>query len=134
MKERTKGILVTLVVGAGIAAAVMALNWSRDVGFLQKLCDGLFVAAVMLLGSGGLKFFRNQGVFDMMSFGIAQTYYTMFPSAKMNLPEERQKEDLYEYQQRKRKERKSPAELLIAGAVFLALSLIAFGLYKLNQG
>ena len=134
MSEKKKGLLINFAIGAVITVAVIALRWSMNVSFLQKLCDGLFVAGVLILGIGGLKFFRNQGAFDMMSYSISYVFYTTFPSAKMNRPEELQDEEFYEYKLRKRSERKSSSGLVIPGAVFMALSMIALVVLKATEG
>lgn len=133
MSDRKKGVLIYLAIGLVIAIAVVAMEWSSDVSLAFLLCDGCFVAGVLVMGMGGLKFFRNQGVFDAMAYSIAYVFYTAFPGAKPRRADGVEKEKLYEYKERKRAERKPAAELLIAGAVYLGLAAIALVIYLLTE-
>lgn len=133
MSQKKKELLLFLAVGAVIGAAVVALRWSMDVSIFHKLCDGLFVPGILLLGLGGLKYFRNQGAFDMMSYSVSYVFYVAFPAAKMKRPAEQQNEAFYEYKQRKQKERKSADGMVIAGAIFLALSVLMLIIYTIAE-
>ena len=134
MKQLHKAILIQLGIGAAITALAMAMNSSGDTSFVHRLCDGLFVAAVMLLGTGGLKWARNQGAFDMMSYGMQSALHMFFPFSQGHSPLDSGNEDFVAYQQRKREERKAPTDLLIAGAVYLVLSCLALAAYMLIEG
>ena len=70
MSEKVRDILLNLVTGAVIAGAVFALNLNRGYLVLRCLCDGLFVAAVFLLGIGFIKLARNKGTFDTAGYGL----------------------------------------------------------------
>ena len=133
MREK-KGFFIHICAGAVIAVAVGALGWSRGHAVLRLLCDGCFVAAVLLLGSGGLKFARNQGTFDMMAYSLRTVFHLHFPFSKMNSPLDEQKEDFVEYKERKQEKRKSSAELLWAGLLYLVVSLVFFVIYLLVNG
>ena len=125
MEEKRKRFLVDLVCGIVIAGVVIAINFGRGHGVLRLLCDGCFVAGVLLLGTGGLKFFRNEGMFDIFSYSIKSVFQIHYPFAKMNSPlEEKKKEDYATYKERKREKRKSPADLLWAGLIFMALAVV----------
>ncbi len=126
MKEKKKDFLIYLAVGFVIAAAVFALNLSRDYEVVRCLCDGFFVASVMLLGLGGIKTARNQGVFDVMGYGAKSTLETFLPFLKKT----DEKEDIYQYKERKAAERRGSAAMLLAGGVYLALSVIALIFYE----
>ena len=134
MNEKQKGILIHLCVGAVIAGAVMILGLSRGHSVLRILCDGCFVAAVMLLGSGGLKFARNQGAFDMMAYGVKTAFHLHYPFSKMNSPLDEREEDFVAYKERKRAQRKSSAEILWAGLVYLVASVVFLVIYLLAAG
>lgn len=124
MKQSTKEFLMSAAVGAVIAAAVFALNISRSYSVTRCLCDGLFVAAVMLLGIGGIRTVGNKGVFDVLGYGVKTTAETFIPLLKKD-----EKEDLHQYRERKAGERKSPKPMLLAGAAYLAASVATLGLY-----
>ena len=129
MSDRIREFLILLAVGAAIAAAVLALNLSREYGALRSLCDGLFVAAVLLLGVGGIKAARNKGTFDVAGFGLRHVVDMSIPVLRRE-----EKEDLQQYRERKALERKSSASLLLAGGVYLVLSVIALVIYELAVG
>ncbi len=131
MSEKRKGILIHICLGAVIATAVVALNWSKGYPVLHLLCDGCFVAAVLLLGSGGLKFARNQGTFDIMTYSVKAAFHLHFPFTKMNSPLDEREEGFADYKERKRAKRKTSAELLWAGLVYLIASMVFFVSYML---
>ena len=134
MTEKRKDLLISLAYGAVIAVIGFAVSYSQrdnytfDSGsadiYLHCLCDGLFVAAVMLLGTGGLKAIRNQGVFDVMGFGMKSVIELTIPMFRRE-----EKEDLQAYRERKEAVRKSAWSLLLAGAVYLVLSAICLPVY-----
>lgn len=134
MSDNQKGIFIHIGFGAVVATLVMALNWNMGYPLSQLFCDGFFVAAVLLLGCGGMKFVRNQGFFDMLTYSVTTTFQIHFPFSKMNSPLEERNEDFVDYKERKRAKRKSAAELLWAGLVYLVLSFIAFVVYMLTVG
>ena len=127
MKEKQRDFLIYLAVGAVIAAAVFALNMSRDYEVTRCVCDGLFVAAAMLLGIGGIRGVRNRGAFDVTGYGIKTALETALPILRHG----NGKETMDDYRQRKAAERKSARGMLLAGAVYLVLSLAALAVYSL---
>lgn len=124
MNEKYKAFLVNLASGAVVAALVYWLNTGRGYPLLHSLCDGFFVAAVMLLGVGGLKFVRNKGVFDVAGFGFSSAVKLAFPFLGDN-----KEEDIHGYRERKAQERKGAGGLLAAGVVYMVLSVLTLCLY-----
>lgn len=124
MDEKRKGILIHIGIGAVFAVLVIILNWQKGYQMTHLLCDGFFVAAVALLGSGGLKFARNQGVFDMLTYSVSTTFQIHYPFTKMNSPLEERRESFVDYKERKRVKRKPATELLCAGSVYLVLAVV----------
>ena len=129
MSARIRDFLLNLAVGAAVAAAVFALNMSREYGVLRCVCDGFFVAAVLLLGIGGIKAIRNKGSFDVAGFGLRHVVDITIPALQRD-----EKEDMQQYRERKALERKSSVGLLLAGGVYLVLSVIALVIYELAGG
>jgi len=125
MTNQKKGFLIYLALGGAIAIAVIVLNLIRyDYAVTHLLCDGFFVAAVVLLGMGGLKYTRNQGMFDMLSYSLSTTFTLHYPFTKMNSPLEERQESFLDYKERKRTKRKPAADLLWSGLVYLVLALL----------
>lgn len=133
MSDRQKDILINFCIGCVIAVLVVWMNWDRDLGLFHRLCDGFFVAAVMLLGSGGLKYARNQGMFDMMSYGVQSVFQLYMPGTRKNTTLDGRPEEFVDYKERKRSERKSSAGLLWAGLGHAIISGVCFAVYLLGK-
>lgn len=127
MSDQQKNLIASLVTGLVIAILVIVINWSLEQPFIQRLCDGTFVSGVLLLGMGGLKFVRNQGFFDIASYGISYTIHMAIPS--MGPMED---EDLIAYKERKREQRKPARDIVLAGCVYLVLAGILLVIYQLT--
>lgn len=123
-----KKVIINLVMGFVMAVGVFFLYWEDERSLLHRLCDGCFVSGVLLLGMGGLKWARNAGTFDMMSYGISSALHMTFPW----IEQERKDADFVAYKERKKEERKPAGDLLIAGAVYLVLAVIFLILYQLT--
>lgn len=124
MNEKYKAFLVNLACGVPVTALVFWINVKQGYPFLHCLCNGLFVAAVLLLGVGGLRGVRNKGAFDVAGFGLSSIVRISLPFLGGD-----KEEDIYEYRQRKAEKRKGGSGLLAAGAIYLALSVIVLCLY-----
>ena len=127
MSLKLKAFIVNLVLGAIVAVAVLALDLSREHGVVQGLCDGCFVAAVLLLGIGGIGYVRNRGFFDLMGYGVKSVFRIHLPGGGNN----NEKETFQEYRERKQAQRKSVSDMLMAGLVYLIASFILLALYYL---
>jgi hypothetical protein len=132
MKESTKELLSSLIAGVFFCGAVIVINREVEMPLVQRLCDGCFVAAVMLMGTAGLRYANKQGTFDMMAFGMRSVFFTAFPSARP--VDERVNEDYVAYSERKRVGRKSPKMQLLAGTIYLAVSVVLLLVYSLLAG
>ena len=127
MPERWRAVLLDLLAGAAIMAAVCWLGVSQDHGLLRALCDGAFVAAVMQLGIAGIVLARNKGTFDVVSYGTKTVVEMALPFLRSP---DAEKETILEYKERKEKARKSPKALAISGSVYLALAFLFLILYS----
>lgn len=130
MTDKQKSIVTDFVLG--LAAVVLVIYLNRDQGYpvVHLLCDGFFVAAVLLLGSGGLVICRNKGAFDMMGYGVKSVVNMVIPATRLGGPE--QDEDYPTYCQRKAAERKPAPHLLVAGGIYLALSVVCMVIYSMT--
>lgn len=129
MKNRKEDLITNLVIGGCIAAAVLALGLGRGYDVLRCFCDGFFVSAVMLIGIGGIKEIRNKGTFDVVGYGMKRFIEVAIPMLNKG-----DKESMYDYRERKAKERKGAFGMLIAGTVYLVLALVFLGLFYLFNG
>ena len=114
-----------MITGLLCAAIVVYYRWNPERLLFHQLCDGAFVAGVILVGIGGLKFARNGGTFDIMVWGLDSVVRTTFPW----MLKERQDVDFVAYKERKRESRQSAKPELLSGAVYLVLSLIFLVIY-----
>lgn len=130
MRGNKKDFQASLIAGAVIAAAVCALNVSRDYGWSRSVCDGLFVASVMLLGPGVIRAVGSRGAFDVAGYGLRTALELAIPALRRT-EEGQPREDIHQYRERKEAQRKSPAGLLLAGGVYFILSLAALAVYGL---
>lgn len=115
---------ITFVIGVGIFLLAFFLNHKGLVG----ANNGAIIAAVCLLGIGGLMWVASFGFFDIFAYGFKQFGATLF-SKKPG-----QYNDFPGYREDKRISReKSPKlylTILIVGAIFLVLSIVLFVIYK----
>lgn len=132
MKGRIKGLQSGMAAGAVITAAVCALNVSRDYGWSRSLCDGLFVASVMLLGVGAIRAVSSRGAFDVAGYGLHMALELVMPFLRRTGEESPsgKKEDIHQYRARREAQRRSPAGLLLAGGAYFILSLAALAVYE----
>ena len=111
------GLVSGLVLAAGTAALRGLFTAPEAAERVRCLCDGFFVAAVLLGGLGGLTWVRNQGVFDSAVYSVKTAFsvrWRMFGDYR---------ESREEYQDRKAKGRGPAGPLLLAGGVYLLVSV-----------
>ena len=125
MTEFRKKLLAQLIAGLVIAVLVVVFRWDAEKGIIHQLCDGCFVAGVMLLCTGGLKFARNAGTFDMMSYGMGTVLRATFPW----MMKEKKDVDFVAFQERKRESRKPAKPEVLAGIAYLSISFVLLALY-----
>jgi len=129
MSESRKRLLIDL--GIGLLAVVVCAVWfdlfsaPTLADALRILSDCFFLAAVLMLATGGLTFTSNGGVWD----GIGFTFKTAFSRIKGQYEQERFTFAQYR-EERERKHNKSPRSALISGAVYLVLALIVLAAYN----
>lgn len=129
MTKRRKSYLRSLLVGALLCACVILLNRNQGFGLLRQLCDGCFVAAVLLLGVAGIRFAINQGAFDVLGYGVRSVFHTHIPAASIG--NARDEETMEAYRARRAQKRGSPIGLLLAGITWLGLSVALLVAYQL---
>ena len=123
MKPNALRYLISTAVGLVLAFVIMLAQniFGQEKGsdVFRILSDSFFVSGVLLTGAGLLLFVSNNGMFDMLSYGIT----TFFVARKKNVKERKYK-DYYEYKQAKSEKKRSCAYLLIVGLAFISIAAL----------
>lgn len=128
MSEKQRAFLLPLGTGAAIAMLTFFLSGETEGGLVQRLCDCFFVPGMLITGISGLSYAKNEGMFDIFSFGIRTVANIHWPWVSPK-PADEKKETFADYRIRKSKERKSPKGMLLAGLVYLGLAGIMLVIY-----
>ena len=116
--------------GIGLAAVVVSAFWFDLFGAeslsdaMRILSDCFFLAAVLMLATGGLTLTKNGGVWD----GLGFTFKTAFGRMKRDYDSERV--TFAQYRQEREQKNSSPASALIAGFIYLTLALVFLAVYN----
>lgn len=124
-RKNRRNFCIALVIGLVVAVALFVGRGGLDVATREEMaflmCDACFVPAVILLGVGLILFVSNDGLFDMLGYGI-QRALTIMLSEKKRAKYPR---TFYEYKQLKWDAPKSSfGFLLLAGGVYLVLAAV----------
>ncbi len=130
MKDLQKPILIHVLIGFGIAALVVLIEWGYGYTLMRLLSDGFFVAGVMLLGMAGITFATNAGCFDMMGYSMRSLLGVVIPGTRLGDPHDG--ESYLDYKERKSEKRKSPAPLLFSGAFHMSISMVMLVIYSIT--
>ena len=123
--------LITAGVGTGIFLLLMltrgGFSETDPAARWQILCDALFVPGALLASFGLLLFAADGGVFDMLKFGIQKALSVIMTKKKReSLPK-----TFFDFKtEREAKEKVKTGHLLIVGAVFLVLAVLALVMYS----
>ena len=128
MQQKKKDFVTGICIGLGIITVLLVTNPQQTESWIFRLCDGFFVAAVMVLGFGGLMHARNQGIFDMMEYSVSSVFRLKFPGFSIGRARE-DEEDFIAFRDRKAKVRRSASGFLISGSIYLVLSILFLILY-----
>ena len=121
-------------VGTGLVIVVLVM-WVQGVfetettsDALRLVCDGFFVAAVVLLGWGSLRWCTNGGAVDGLGYSMKMVKDRLLPFlAKPN----QKRESFAEYRERRESKAISAKPLLLSGLVHLVIALVVFGIYSI---
>ena len=128
MQQKKKDFVTGISIGLGILVVLLVTNPQNVDSLLWRLCDGFFVASVMVLGFGILMHARNKGIFDMMEYSVSSVFRLKFPGFSIGRARE-DEEDFIAFRDRKAEARRSASGFLISGAIYLVLSVIFLILY-----
>ena len=123
MTARTQSILKSGIFAIAVGALVFFTNPQGSGDLFRRICDAFFAPGALLLGSAGLTWCRNQGAFDLLTYGITSVFHTHVPGASIGHAQD-EKEDFLTYRDRKAASRKPPYGTLWVGLVLTALSVV----------
>ncbi len=116
-----------LIAGAAVAVLVFFLGNSRGYTLLRCLSDACFVAAVLLMGTAGIKAAVNDGFFDTVGYSVSSFFGVHFGGPKYK------NEDIMEYKERKVEKRRPALNIMLAGLCYLILAVLFLILYSINK-
>lgn len=106
-------IFIAVIFSRGIVSA----QSTKDV--LMCICDGFFTSGGLMLVAGGLAWTNGQGVSDGMTYSVSRFFKRRGPGY-----EENRRESFSEYRERKHANKPKVMEMLICGALFVAIAAI----------
>ena len=124
---KLSSFIKAILAGAALAVLVFWLGTYRGYTMLRRLCDSSFVPAVILLGLSGIIAARNDGSFDTIGYSLKFVFFAHYPGAKNG------DEDLLQYKERKAAKRRSPINLVLAGLIWLVVSIVFFIIYSVQK-
>jgi len=128
MNKNALNYIISFGIGAVILISVCLLEGafgsSEGKDIAASVCDGAFVAAVLLLGAGLLALVGGKGAFDGISYSVRQSLRLHWPAA-VRTPEE----DYEAYQKRREGKKVKTAHLFLSGGFYLAIALLALLVY-----
>ena len=121
MKISGKKMLIVLAIACAIAIGVAfargILNAEgKDV--LRCLSDAFFVSGALILFSGVIVWCADNGVADGLTYGASRLF------KRRGVHYEENRESYSEYKERKHAKKLKVAEFILAGGVFLLLSIL----------
>lgn len=118
---------------------VLAMAFGRDIlsqsdaaKVCRILCDGCFLASVLLIGLGLMTFISAEGTFDILSYGIlcfaglfkSRNEKSKTESAVSGEEEPKSRTDFFAYKQSKSGSRSAQWYLVFVGLIYLAFSFL----------
>ena len=114
---RYGGWLACAAAAAGLCAAVVAFERSyAEWGLVRMICDGCFVAGVVLLGLGALVWVANFGGFTALGYG----WYLLVRKLSFSRAKFEGRMSYLEYVRQHGQKAKNPVCLLVLGLVCIA--------------
>ena len=135
IKKKITETIVSLAIGLTLFFVITGVNGVYG-GSLSKvevarfLCDGFFVAGVVLLGFAGLSWASGQGAFDGLRYSFTSFFRLHFSTHRYDWKE---KESFQEYKERihsEEKKKKNVSISAIVGVVFMLCAMICLIVYE----
>lgn len=121
---------ICLILAFLICALSGIFTYTEEFRIYGILCDGFFISGVIILSVGVLVFVHNNGVFDMLIYGI-QRFFSLFKKDSKKV----KYETFYDYSVAKAERPKAAfAFLLIVGGTAVIISFIFLLLWAKASG
>ncbi|MBR3750404.1 MAG: DUF3899 domain-containing protein [Clostridia bacterium] len=128
-KATLKDYIIVSCLGLAVALGIMALKGiftlTEAKAVLHTVCDGFFIAGVILAGMAGLSYCGNEGTFDMLFFGVKQVVRTF---SQKDLSKGRQ--TFYDYRKQRMENPKPVLYILLIGLAFILIAGIILLIYN----
>ena len=124
MSINRKDLIVSAVCGLMIVTFVFYASAENEFTVIHRLCNGFFVAGMMMGGAGLILHCASKGAFDLFGYSAKEGLNLIMPIfSRDHLSPDGKKESYYDYCMRKREEPKKPiGHLLIVGGGYLLIS------------
>ncbi len=126
--KKLKKYFITLAIGLAIVLLVTSFNGAFDSDnpkdTAKYLCDGFFIATVIIGGLGLLVFVSSEGAFDMIVYGL-QSFFHLFKTSG-----QKKYSSYYEYKESKAKEKIESGFMLYVGLFLLLITIILYIVYS----
>ena len=127
MRISGKKLLIILAIACAIAIGIafargIAQAEGKDV--LRCLSDAFFVSGALILLSGGLVWCADNGVADGLTYGVSRLF------RRRGVHYEEKRETYSEYRERKHAKKLKVAEFILAGGIFVLLSILTLIPYR----
>lgn len=135
IKKKITETIVSLIIGLTLFFVVTGVNGVYGGGLsgvevARFLCDGFFVAGVILLGFAALYWASDKGAFDGLKYSFTSFFRLHFSTHRYDWKE---KESFVEYKERihsEEKKKKNVSISAIIGAIFMIGAIICLIVFE----
>ena len=130
MDDSRKNLLIDLILGLCLAIAsaflldVFHAETKRDL--FRLLSDCFFLPGALFLGSSGLTWARNGGVWDGLGFTVKMLIDRMKPDY------DKKRVTFAEYREKREEKDSSPIPALVTGLIYFALAMVFLILFNIT--
>lgn len=121
-------ILITAVIASVMAFLVMLARnifaVTETYEIMKALCDGFFVAGILVLSFGLLVVASNGGTFDMVKYGVFSLFAVFMKDVT-----KRKYRTFYDYRKAMQENKRSFSYLIIVGVAFMIIAVVFLLLY-----
>ena len=127
MSAFLRKLLINTGIGLVLAGAVILNQGVFSVSgadVIRIVCDGFFVAGVLMLAAGLLKWISNEGGMDGLNYALKVGV------ARIKRDYEGSRKSFADYREEREKKATSPLPLILSGVIHLAIAMAFLALYN----